>query len=85
MKTTSSYVPNFGQDELASKNTDVEIWRKEPDNYYSPAIHKTIDGAIGINVGGSVIVMSVEDWHKAAKIRKLVKELLVTVNDKESI
>ena len=48
-----------------SKNTDKEIWRKYKDDFYSPSIHVTERGEIGINVGGYVTVASVEDWHKA--------------------
>jgi hypothetical protein len=48
-------------------NTDVEIWRKVPGDYYSPSIHVTEGGGIGINVGGNVFVMPVEDWHAHAR------------------
>ena len=44
-------------------NTDRELWRRTPGDYYSPSIHVTAGGAIGINVGGHVIVQSVEAWH----------------------
>jgi len=50
----------------ACVNTDEEVWRKDPD-YYSPSIHMTKLGDIGINVGGYVIVASVESWHEAGK------------------
>ena len=46
-----------------AQNTDREIWRKVPGDYYSPSIHVTEDGRIGIEVGGHVIVRSVEMWH----------------------
>lgn len=45
-------------------NTDKEIWRRIPEDYYSPSIHVTQSGDIGINVGGFVIEMPIEDWHK---------------------
>jgi len=47
-----------------AENTDTEIWRKVKGDYYSPSIHVTKSGAIGINVGGAVIVASVEKWHE---------------------
>jgi hypothetical protein len=50
----------------AKKNTDRELWRKVKDDYYSPSIHVTEGGRIGINVGGMVYVMPVEAWHKLA-------------------
>ena len=49
-----------------SCNTDREIWRRIPGDYYSPSIHVTAEGGIGIDVGGRVIVMDIEDWHRLA-------------------
>jgi len=49
----------------SARNTDREIWRKVSDDYYSPSIHVTFDGRIGINVGGRVIVATIEKWHRA--------------------
>ena len=44
--------------DIAYENTDVELWREQPegtpDSYYSPSIHRTDSGGIGINVGGLV-------------------------------
>ena len=51
----------------ACKNTDKQIWVKEGaeiDEGYLPSIYVTEGGHIGIKVGGTVIVKSVEDWHK---------------------
>lgn len=54
-------------------NTNVELFREklgdklDPDNYYSPSVHVTQSGAIGMNVGGFVIVMSIRAWHDAAQ------------------
>jgi len=50
-----------------AKNTDKEIWRKVEGDYYSSSIHVTKEGAIGINVGGTVFVMPVEKWHACVK------------------
>lgn len=47
------------------QNTDKEIWRKVEGDYYSPSIHVTKDGAIGINVGGHVVVAPIEEWFKS--------------------
>jgi hypothetical protein len=49
-----------------AENTDKEIWRRKPDDYYSPSIHVTAEGGIGMNVGGRVIVMDIEDWFLCA-------------------
>lgn len=50
-------------------NTDRELYR-EPDkgggDFYSDSIHVTENGGIGINVGGSVIVKPLRDWHALA-------------------
>ena len=62
MKTCLLHVP--------VKNTDREIWRKVPGDFYSPSIHVTEGGGIGINVGGTVIVMPVEEWMALADKRR---------------
>lgn len=53
-------------EERPVENTDKEIWRRDKDDYYSPSIHVTKGGGIGIDVGGKVIVKTVEEWHKAS-------------------
>lgn len=47
-------------------NTDREIWREREGDYYSPSIHVTANGGIGMNVGGYVIVKPVRQWHTMA-------------------
>ena len=47
-------------------NTDREIWRERPGDFYSPSIHVTREGGVGIDVGGTVFVMDVRDWHALA-------------------
>ena len=62
----------------AAQNTDRELWRKIPGNYYSPSIHVTEQGAIGINVGGTVYVMPVENWHALlGRLAAVEKELAI--------
>jgi septal ring factor EnvC (AmiA/AmiB activator) len=47
-------------------NTDKEIWREVPDDYYSPSICVTAFNSIAINVGGHVFAYGVRTWHKLA-------------------
>ena len=49
------------------QNTDKELFREVKEDYYSPSLHVTRDGLIGIDVGGSVHVMSLREWHKRAE------------------
>ncbi len=57
------------------ENTDVEVWRRNPGDYYSPSMHVTESGGIGMNVGGLVVVLPIEDWHGlAADVAKPDKE-----------
>lgn len=51
-----------------NKNTDKEIYRETEGDFYSPSIHVTENGSIGICVGGTVIVKSMEGWHKSAEM-----------------
>jgi hypothetical protein len=44
-------------------NKDRELWR-DGESFYSDSIHVTENGAIGINCGGNVIVMTLRQWHK---------------------
>ncbi len=48
------------------QNTDVEVFRETPGDYYSPSAHVTAERSLGINVGGTVHVMPLRDWHEAA-------------------
>lgn len=56
----------------SANNTDTEIWRgpadQNGDKFYSSSIHVTERGGIGINVGGNVLVQSVEDWHNVGML-----------------
>tara|TARA_Y100000310_G_C20602672_1_gene773877 strand:+ start:744 stop:950 length:207 start_codon:yes stop_codon:yes gene_type:complete len=63
-------------DDIPCENTDVEIWRKEKDNYYSPSIHVTKNGSIGINVGGTVYVKDVEQWHKQKEVIEILTNII---------
>lgn len=52
---------------ITQKNTDKELFREVKGDYYSPSLHVTKNGLIGIDVGGSVHVMSLREWHKRAE------------------
>jgi len=54
--------------DLPRANTDRELWRERPGDYYADSIHVTEQGAIGVNVGGHVIVLPVRDWHRRAEM-----------------
>jgi len=69
-------VHNNEQENGACTNTDIEIWRKVEGDYYSPSIHVTEAGRIGIDVGGHVLVAPIENWHDAgSKIFTVNSEL----------
>jgi hypothetical protein len=51
----------------AAENTDRELFREIEGDYYSPSLHVTKDGHIGINVGGLVIVKTLIEWHALAQ------------------
>ena len=53
-------------DEQTKVNTDRELFREVPDDYYSPSLHVTEGGGIGINVGGLVYVKTLRAWHALA-------------------
>ena len=68
---------------VAYENTDKEIWREIPDDYYAPSIFVTAQNTIGINVGGSVHVKHVHEWHRLAHpIKELTDEEIAVIGDK---
>lgn len=64
----------------AFKNTDKEIWREEnkdatdPDNFYSPSVHVTEKGEIGITVNSCTIVRTVEQWHELVSLEENIRK-----------
>ncbi len=56
----------YEQERCASANGDQTIWREVAGDYYSPSIHVTPGGGIGINVGGMVHVRTLAEWHALA-------------------
>lgn len=54
--------------DTACNNTDKELWREVPGDYYADSIHVTEHGNIGINCGGHVIVAPVRKWHKSGEL-----------------
>jgi len=60
------------------QNTDKEIWRERPGDYYADSIHVTEHGGIGINCGGYVIVAPIKKWQKAGELFLCVNPNLKT-------
>jgi hypothetical protein len=63
--------PTTGRDEeRCAANTDRELYREDTGDpagsYYENSVHVTASGAIGMNVGGTVIVQPIADWHAQA-------------------
>lgn len=56
------------------KNTDIEIWREIPGDYYSPSIHVTENGDIGIGIGRLVLVAPIRRWFSAGEVAFCVEE-----------
>lgn len=50
------------------QNTDTELWRERPGDYYSDSMFVTNENSIGMNSGGHVIIMPLKKWHKSAKL-----------------
>ena len=51
----------------AVTNNDKELWREIEGDVYSPSIHVTDDGMIGISLGGTVHIKDVRKWHNLAE------------------
>lgn len=50
-------------DQAACNSADRELWREPPGGYYANSIHVTHTGGIGIDVGGTVFVLPLAEWH----------------------
>jgi hypothetical protein len=49
-----------------AENTDTEIWRERPGDYYADSIFVTAEGNIGLNCGGLCIIKPIREWHALA-------------------
>ena len=67
----------------AAENTDRELWRETPGDYYSPSIHVTAQGAIGIDCGGTVYVKPVRVWHELARASRALAALSEMEGEKD--
>lgn len=63
--------------EQPAANTDRELYREDTGDgagsYYENSVHVTADGRIGMNVGGTVIVQPIADWHAQAAAAHLAR------------
>lgn len=50
----------------SATNTDRELWRARPGDFYSDSVFVTESGGIGINCGGTVVVKPIAEWLRIA-------------------
>ncbi len=62
--------------EYCNQNTDREIYRSAPGDACANSVHITDSGALGIDVAGHVIVLSLERWHALGKLRIALKDAM---------
>jgi len=55
-------------------NTDRELWRERPDDFYAPSVFVTESGGIGMNVGGTVFVKPIRAWFALAEAAEPPRE-----------
>lgn len=66
----------------AATNTDRELWREVPGDYYSPSLWVTEGGGIGMNVGGLCFVRPIRKWLDAERrIAALEAELARAIDE----
>jgi hypothetical protein len=71
----NAFTPIAGN-ESPCENTDREIYRARPGDAYAPSVHVTASGALGIDVGGHVIVLSLERWHALGRLRNALADVI---------
>lgn len=65
----------FNTDEPeAAENTDTPLFSEVEDDYYSPSCRMTKGRALGIDVGGTVIVKPLREWFEAVNQLKECRE-----------
>lgn len=52
--------------EREAKNTDRELWRERPGDFYADSLFVTEGGGIGLNCGGTVCVKPIRAWMQLA-------------------
>jgi hypothetical protein len=53
---------------MEKTNTNRELWREKEGDFYSDSIHLTAEGMIGMNCGGRVVEMPIEQWVSLAPV-----------------
>jgi hypothetical protein len=66
LRESETWMTDSAEVPAAAQNTDREIWRERPGDYYADSIFVTEGGAIGINCGGHVEVLPVREWQRLA-------------------
>lgn len=61
-------------DDHQAENTDREIWRERPGDFYSDVIYVTQHGNIAIDCGGHVITLPLRKWFELGEIYLSYKE-----------
>ena len=62
-------MPNFENGLQAVLNTDRDLWREPPGDYYADRVFLTEGGGIGMDRGGHCRVLSIKEWFRAQKER----------------
>lgn len=66
------FMEDYNRGDNPVQNTDRHLWQEMPDDFYSPSLHVTENGGIGMNVGGCVFVMPIREWHRLAELHFMV-------------
>lgn len=57
----------MSEEEKAALNTDRDLWREPPGDYYANRLFLTEGGGIGMDVGGHCIVKPIKEWFRLAR------------------
>ena len=63
----------------AAQNTDIELWRERPGDYYADSVFVTKSGGIGISCGGKVYVRTPRKWQAIVEENYRMREFLDNV------
>jgi hypothetical protein len=69
----------MSEEDRPKQNTDIELWRERPGDFYSDSVLLTKGGGIGIKCGGKVIVRTPRRWQATVEENDRLRDMVRTI------
>jgi hypothetical protein len=70
----------MSEENQPKQNTDIELWRERPGDYYADSVFLTKGGGIGMKCGGNVIVRTPRRWQALARENHRLREIVENIH-----